>query len=499
MKRFVIAFISVLAIAMMVTSPVAASPMRVSDHLGGGDSCDGADMCISFAEALTLSFNASVKNMLLSIQKAVASVAWLLDKAALEIFYMTIYGDVWGSLRTGILGSFAAIMPNVLTGLLIGDKGLLYIALGIAGVSMTIPFANTRLVDPGQAILWTVMLIAIFGAGTMGYDLIGGIEEVRVGMMTKIIGGEYGNEGGIRGQDIRTIVTAPMLATVSETSLSTNSPLLQLPEEFEDEYFIGPQGYMTVRTVFFEGPASVDAVSDMKIETSASLETREAKATPGMVIALLSLLGGYVAFLFAIIFALLMTASLGLIIFLFASLPLGLFEFGKSVVAGIFDKYIQIVILSLGAAIFTAIVSASVNVISDVSLATGHIGDALKRVAVLMPILGVQHMFIKWAFESMMDSRNVFKRTMSTVFSSGKQPPGMLRQRAAGVARTVGTAATLLVPGIGGIAFGMAANKTAGILEGQESGGIRRGDVFRQIAISNAARTNRQKDAGGNE
>ena len=485
MKRFAIVFISLLAIALLVTSPAAAAHAA-----GGGDSCEGADLCISFAEALTLSLHASLGNMGISIYKAIASVAWLLDRVALKIFELTVYGGVWDTLRTGILDSFAGIMPDILRGVLIGDgEGLLYIALMLAGISMTIPFANTRLVNPGQAVLWTVILLAVFGPSAMGYDLIGGIEKVRVGMMTKIIDGAYGNEGGVRSQDLSALVTAPMLASASETALSPSDTLLQLPGEFESQYFIGPQGYMTVRTIFFEGPAGADAVSDMQVETEASIEERKARALPGTVIALLSLLGGYVALLFAITFALLMTASLGLIIFLFASLPLGLFEFGKSVVAGIFDKYIQIVILSLGVAIFTAVVAASVNVITDTSLTTGHVGDALRRVAVLLPILGVQHMFIKWAFEAMMDSRKVFNRSMKTVFSSGKQPPGMLRKATAGTLRTAGTVATLAMPGVAGIAVGLAANKAAGVVGGGQAqgSGVGRGDVFRQMAISNAA------------
>ena len=168
-----------------------------------------------------------------------------------------------------------------------------------------------------------------------------------------------------------------------------------------------------------------------------------------MFIALISLVGGYTSLLFALVFALLMTASLGLIIFLFAALPMGLFEFGKTVVGGILNKYLQIVILSIGASIFTGIVGMTISVIPT-SVST--LSDALTQVAILMPILGIQHMFVKWSFEAMIDTKSVFRRTMQTAFRSGTggpAPPGIVRKGTAGALRAAGTVATLAIPWCG--------------------------------------------------
>ena len=461
MKRFSALLTAIMMVALLVTAPA-----RAADH--GEDDCP-VDACMAWTEALTKMANVAFKNLGLGVLKSTAQVAWMLDKAALHIFDLVVHGQIWENLRSGVLDSLASFMPDVLKDLIGGADGLLYIALMVAGVSMTIPFVKNRLVNPGQAILWAMVLLAVFGPGAMGYDLIGAIEEVRVGMMEKIIsaGGE---------SDFTSIITGPMQASGSDLRVNT-----QLPSAFEDEYFLEPQGHQTVRTVFMEGsiPINFQAVTDVEVETDDSLALRRERAIPGVFIALLSLVGGYAAFLFALIFALLMTASLGLIIFLFAALPMGLFEFGRTVVAGIFDKYLQIVILSIGASIFAAIVAMTVSTIPT-SAAT--IGDALKQVAILMPILGVEHMFVKWAFEAMMDSRSVFRRSMNAVFSSpGAAPAAGLRRGAASTLRTVGSAAAWATPGFAGIAAGMAANVAANAIGPGKAGGKKRGDVFREM------------------
>lgn len=463
MKEVIYSIAVALVLVAMAVSPALAASQADED-------CP-VDECMPWTEALTKMGTVAMKNLSLGVLKTTAQVAWMLDKAALYIFDLVIHGEIWESLRGGVLDALASFMPDVLQDLIGGVDGLLYIALMIAGVSMTIPFVQNRLVNPGQAILWALVLLAVFGPGAMGYDLIGAVERLRVGMMERII--SAGGEG-----DFDAIVTGPMQASGDDLALI---PLLALPESFESEYFLEPQGYQTVRTVFVEGsiPISFQAVSDVEIETDDSLEMRRNRAIPGVFIALLSLLGGYAALLFALIFALLMTASLALIIFLFAALPMGLFEFGRTVVAGIFDKYIQIVILSIGAAIFTAVVAQTISLIPT-SAAT--IGDALKQVAILMPILGVEHMFVKWAYQAMMDSRSVFGRSMRAVFSSaGTRPPGALQRGAASTLRTLGTAAAFTMGGPAGVAASLAANVAANVVTPGSRQTQGRGDVFREM------------------
>ena len=431
MKRFLLLTAVVLMMTFFITSPVMAAN-RYDDG-----TCE-VDVCMGWPEAVTAMVTVAVRNMGLGILKTVAGVAWLLDKAALFIFDLVVHGAIWKALRAGLLDSLAAFMPDVLTDLIGGPEGLLYIALLVAGISMTVPSLNSRLVNPGRAILWAAVVMAVFGSGALGYDLIGLVEELRSNTMERII--NAGSEG-----DITSLVTGPMLANEDDILL-TNKSLLELPDAFEDFYFLKPQGYLTVRTIFFEGPASYDAVADMELETDDSLEKRRERAIPGVFIALISLVGGYAALLFALVFALLMTASLGLIIFLFAALPMGLFEFGKTVVGGILNKYLQIVILSIGASIFTGIVGMTISVIPT-SVST--LSDALTQVAILMPILGIQHMFVKWSFEAMIDTKSVFRRTMQTAFRSGAggpAPPGIVRKGTAGALRAAGTVATLAFP-----------------------------------------------------
>lgn len=473
MKRIWITAVFVVTAAVLATSPVLAAAHQ--------DETCPVDECMGWPEALTKMITVAVRNMNLGILKTVAQMAWLLDKMALFVFDLIVHGSIWDTLQEGVLSSLKSFMPDVLADLLGGEDGLLYVALMVAGITMTIPSLKNRLVDPGKAVLWAAVILGVFGPGAMGYDLIGAVEGLRVGVMERII--NAGGEG-----DVAEIVTGPMMAREADRDMAGN-PLLHLPEPFEDEYFLDPQGYATVRTVFIEGPMGYDAVTDMEIETDDSLAKRKERAIPGVFIALTSLVGGYAAFLFALIFALLMTGSLGLVIFLFAALPMGLFEFGRTVVAGIFDKYLQIVILSIGAAIFTGIVAMTVHVIPTTA---ATITDVLVQLAILMPILGIEHMFVKWSFEAMMDSRNVFRRTMRAAFSGPSAPPGALQRGAASTLRTLGSAAAFTIPGLGGIAASLASNVAANSLSGGGGAGPQspqpqpeRGDVFQEMQDMN--------------
>ncbi len=435
--------------------------------LAQADDCP-VDLCIAWPEALSKMFAVALQNAKLDLMKAIASTVWLIDRMVLTLFDLLVQGDLWLRLQEGILSSLEAFMPGVLQDLIGGADGLLYIALMIAGVMMTIPFANTRLVNPGQAILWAAIVLTLFVGGSAGYDLIGAVEGLRTDIMERIIG------AGGDADDVHVIVTGPMQASNGDLGFE---PLFALPEDFESEYFLPPQQYITVRTVFVELPLTHAGVADFQMETEASLQSRRDRAIPGVVLALLSLVGAYSACIFALVFALLMTASLGLIIFLFAALPMGLFEFGRTVVAGIFNKYLQIVTLSIGVAIFTGIVSYVLNTIPTTA---NTVSDALEYVALLMPVIGIQHMFLGWAWQAMMSSREIFSRTMSAVFATGGLRPGLLRQGVATTMRTMGMVAPLALPGVSGIAAGVASNILAGRLL-PDAPAPPRGDVFAEM------------------
>ena len=456
---------------LWIVLPVFAALLLLASPVMAADNCP-VDECMPWPEALTKMATIAAKNMSLGMLKTVAAGAWLLDKIAIYLFDLIVNGSIWTSIQEGILSALASFMPGVLEDLIGGTDGLFYIALMIAGVSMTIPFVQTRLVNPGQAILWAAILVVLFVSGTAGYDLIGGIEGLRVNIMERIA-----TAGD--GSDITAIVTGPMMARSGDLSLEFDL-LLKLPQSFEDEYFLEPQGYKTVRTVFIEIADRYPGSTDTEMETDDSLETRRAQAIPGVVLALLSLVGGYAALIFALVYAFLMTASLGLIIFLFAALPMGFFEFGRNVVAGIFNKYMQIVILSIGVSIFVGIISQA---LSFIPTSGRTVGAALEYVALLIPVLGIQTMFLKWSFAAMMSSKEVFGQTMNAAFQAGRdyRRPGMLRQAGASTLRTLGTAAAWAGGG-GGIAVSLASHAAAGLLAPSAPHGAQpRGDVFSEM------------------
>jgi hypothetical protein len=432
------------------------------------------DDCIAWPEAFAKLLTIAVQNMSLSMVKTLSGIAWFFDKAAIFVFDLVVNEGLWGELRDSLLTNLSAFMPDVLEDLIGGSNGLLYVAIMLAGVTMTLPFLGTsKLVRLDQVILWGILVTTLFIGGSTGYDLIGAFEDLRMSMMEVIMTG--------RDNRIESIVTGPMMADSGDMVLAD---AFKLPDDFEDEYFPPAQSYETVKIVLFE--AGLSAVAEAEMETDASLEHRKEMAAPGIAIALLSTIGGYVALIFALIFAMLTTAALGLIIFLMASLPMGFFEFGRTIMAGILQKYLQIVVLSLGSAIFVGLITHILGVLNSVS----SIATVLRYAAIMLPVVGVQHMFLRWAFEAMMSTKDVFGQTMQSVFSvrGASRPATMKTMVGAGLA-AASSAALLGLPGGSGKVASIALNALSGAVSSRISGAqTPRGNVFAEMA----------KNVGGN-
>ena len=458
-----------LVISALIVSPVFAA--------GDVPDCP-VDECVSWPEAMVRMGVAAARSLGFGMVHTLTALIWLLDKVAMYIFDLIVNGGIWISIQDAMLSALSGFMPGVLGDLIGGEDGLFYLALMVAGVGMTIPFFKTRLVDPAHAVIWAVIILVLFVSGSAGYDVIGAVEGLRVEIMERII--SSGNEA-----DLNTIVTGPFGG--GNLSLN-NDTLLHLPESFSETYFPPAQGHITIRSVFIEIPMGLDAVADFELETKASLDARRDLAFVGLSLAMLSLVGAYSAFLFALIFAFLVTASLGLIIFLFAALPMGFFEFGRTVVAGIFNKYMEIVILSIGASIFVSIVVLALDLVTTSS---SDIKQILEGVALMLPVIGVQHMFLGWAFSAMMSSKDVFRNSMQASFAPRGGHPGLLSQATSAGMRTLGTVAPFVIPGAGGLVTSFMSNMVAGNMAAKQHVNAEtaqaRGDVFREMQKANSS------------
>ena len=177
--------------------------------------------CVAWPEAFARLLTIAIQNLFLGALKTLVGVLWFFDKAAVYVFDLVIVDGLWDDLRTSLLSSLANLMPGILQNLVGGSSGLLYIAIMLAGITMTLPFLNaSRLVRLDQVILWTIVMITLFISGTAGYDLIGAFENLRTSMMQTVMSGQ--------DNDIHAMVTKPMLAGSGDLELMPPSKS-QLP------------------------------------------------------------------------------------------------------------------------------------------------------------------------------------------------------------------------------------------------------------------------------
>ncbi len=454
---------------LLVVSILAAV---VTPALAAGNTDCEVDLCLPFTEALVLSIKFFVRDRMIAFAKGVTKIIWLIDRIAAHAFELAIHENIWMGLLDGVVDTLRGMMPGVLKDLIGGGNGLLYVALMIAGITMTIPMASmqSRLVNPGQAILFAAIILVVFGggiAGNDGYDLIAALEQFRMTIIETVISaGDEGNPSAI--------FTNFFDAGRADLSLD---PLFVLPEGFEARYFPKPGEFITIRTVFIETPINLNTgIADFQMESEASMAHRESLAPLGVAVAMMSLTGGVVALLIALTFAFLATAALGLIVFFFAALPMGLFEFGKPILFRIFEAYLRVFVLSIGAAIFVGLIAAAAEQVG----ASDDFGELVQMALFMVPFIGVLTAFVKWSFGTLLATGSIFQRSVAAVFAMDASP-GLVRQAVGATLRTAGTMAPLAMPGVGGFAAGIASNLLAGRLAADTPDRPRRGDVFAEM------------------
>ncbi len=450
-----------------------AFPIRVQ-AAAAGESCQPPE-CLNLVEALSTKGGELAADMVVRAAHGAARFVWLVDKGAMSLFSTTVENTLWDGLRNAVLDGMRQFMPDVLRTLIGGDSGLLQIALMLAGLLLTLPFAGAsgrRLVRPDRVILWAVLISALFISSGLGYDLIGGVEDLRVNMMRTILSGRQDQSGA------ETLIMVPMMAERSDLAWGD---LSALPGRFEQTYF--PEARTRTVKVLWAETSLFDGAWEVQFETPASLQERTALSREGFIVALLSLPAAYILLVFALIFALLSIASMSLMVFLVAGLGLGFFEFGQTILAEILRRYFQIVFLSLGVSVFLALLGRALGSIQG----SAHLDvpSALRNLAVMLPVAMVVNSFLKWAFGTMTASLGAFGASTSVAFApalSGMNrsaQPGAVRSALATGLQAAGTKAMLAVPGVAGIAASAAAGMAA-----QRLSGSRRGDVFAQMQQS---------------
>lgn len=115
------------------------------------------EKCLGVGQAILVISGELSLNVAVGAAKIVDGLIWLIDRAAAFIFDITVQSDWLLSMKDELLQSLASIMPGILRDVVMGNSGLMYIAMALAGVLMILPLIGAdqvRLVRPERVMLW---------------------------------------------------------------------------------------------------------------------------------------------------------------------------------------------------------------------------------------------------------------------------------------------------------------------------------------------------------
>ena len=251
-------------------------------------------------EYLAATLGQMVQKAFFSLADNLAGLFWLLARWAAMLAEFALKGEVWTLIRETILGLLESIMGGsggVLDQIVRGADGLLYLALVVAGIVLIIPFAALSGQSPvkiERVLIWAVFLVALFIAGTQGFDLINTVEELRVGFMQTIIDTE--------SLQLADLVAAPMGATTAETLTIPEDDALALPASYQDEYFPDIENAAPWRfrvLVIASNTNLLEVVTAGELMQEDEMQERAVAAVAGVIRAGMSLIPAYVLLLVA--------------------------------------------------------------------------------------------------------------------------------------------------------------------------------------------------------
>ncbi len=387
---FVFTFLTTLVSAQAAPLGAGCDPFnpdgsvkRVSECPCSQDPAEDA-YCMDATEYLKESLAQKAGIALLGGARRVAELAWFLDRWAAALADFALNGGIWQQIRDAALDTLRGVVGGsggVLDLVSRGPNGLMYLALVLAGILLIVPVAlyGQQPVKLERVILWGLFMAYLFIRTTQGFDLIGEAENLRVGVMQTILGGQQ--------VSLADLVARPMGATEAETTVISDQAPLTLPAAFESQHF--PAFRNSDRWRFRVLVASalnnmISVVFPGELYSDQAMQRHTQAATAGVLRALLSLVAGAVLLLVALALIVLTAAALVLIVFFVAALPLGFFEFGATILGNILRQYLSVFALSLFVAIFLRILGGLGTAVfgTDYSMAglvtyTGGLGVVL--------------------------------------------------------------------------------------------------------------------------
>ena len=252
----------------------------------------------------------------------------------------------------------------------------------------------------------------------------------------------------------------PVGATPEEARQLDTNDLMTLPRVMIQSHFIGlPEGSrcqgdgggadecQKYRVIAFETNIAGQDLEYMFTAVKYKpdvIDGRQKQYISGLVRMVVTVLAALVLLLFGIVFALLTAASLVLIIFFFAMLPLGFFEFGGAVLSGLMRQYTSVVGLSLFIAVMVRLMEGVTGTIFGAVSDFSDVLGLLTYLGMLLIIgLGLQ-MAVRTAWGLMDGTFTVLRASVQTVgsmaFAVGGGPLGGITHMGTGAAKSSSSA-----------------------------------------------------------
>ena len=401
------------------------------------------ERCLTLFDGLGAFLSETGTTMAVAIIQAIDMLIWFMDRLVLAVYEAAVNGAWLETFRHDLLDNLVTFLPDTLSQIALGPTGIMYIALALAGVLMTIPlyFSGTgsKLVRPERVLVWGVVVTALFISGTLGYDLIEGIESLRVGVVRDMMGGADTQDSA------EELVLTPLFATQAESGLTFDN-LTQLPGQFISAYFPEIQKIeVSVKTMESGWFGAINT----EVESEDSKLARIQGASQSLLYGLISLGAAVVVLMFAVAFIFLGVAALILVLFLMAALPLGFFEFGNMILMSIVERYVQIAAFSLALALLMRVSGGLMGALpAGVTTPTAAVEWVILLGALFMSI----QILFGAAFKALTSSFSAF--TNSVKASLGAQTDGPGVAATAGRALTGAAMGAIALGGAGGAVLG---------------------------------------------
>jgi hypothetical protein len=329
----------------------------------------------------------------IGVLKAIAGVAWIIDRAAAFIYSKSVVDNAWLlAIKDQMLNGLSGMMPGALRQIAFGQNGLMYVALSLAGLLMMIPLwgMGARFVRAERVLVWGALLSLLFVAGTFGYDFIGQVEGFRQALVRQIL-------GNATAMPLDRLILQPMMA--GEGDLGFGDDLLALPPTFGSIYFPSPT---LIEVTISEG--GFLGFGNALVEQPEEISRRIVKAALGAFYGVISIAGAWLLFVVGISYIMLAFVAILLIIFLFAALPLGFFEIGGVILQGILGRYMQLIVQSFALAIFLRLMAGWLGFVVDVN----SVPNALQWLVVLIITNIIAGTFFNGALRIVLGMGSVF-------------------------------------------------------------------------------------------